>query len=84
VTTSDFQEGCARVANQSRHKSTEVELLDAKRFYDALKIAQVRDNACYKHFLVSLAEQLTFRDLELLDVDNGSCGSLEKIVRSLF
>jgi len=40
VTTSDFQPGARKAAQQYTIKTLPVELIDAKRFYDALKISQ--------------------------------------------
>jgi len=40
VTTSEFQSGAKRVAGLAQLRGTAIELMDAKRFYDALRITQ--------------------------------------------
>jgi restriction system protein len=41
VTTSEFQSGAERTANLSQIRGFPIELMDAEKFYDALKIAQL-------------------------------------------
>jgi restriction system protein len=43
VTTSRFQKGVNKLANNAALRGIPIELFDAQRFYDALKIAQVND-----------------------------------------
>lgn len=42
VTTSDFQSGASKLAKSISDKTYSVELLNAKRFYEALKLSQVK------------------------------------------
>ena len=43
VTTSTFQRGAYSCAEKAKHHGAQIELMDAERFLDLLKIAQIRD-----------------------------------------
>lgn len=51
VTTSEFQAGCADTASLARLKGYPIELFDAKRLYDALKLSQINRYNKRSHFL---------------------------------
>lgn len=53
VTTSVFQSGAAKVCRRLAASGPAIELLDAAAFYDALKIAQIRDKSYVLPFTAS-------------------------------